>query len=151
MAATPAMTVNSHRTVDSDTGQIDTLSGLLTDTVSVKVASNRVDYRGGKNQKQVMILNDKTLTLSIKAKVLLRAGVMSHKHPGLPLHRSYITEFHSGVAHGFDSSTAAAGYFIYLPTDAAINKGEYDDTTFDLELWEDAADSVTVHTAPSYP
>lgn len=151
MAAIPALTVHSHRTIDSDTGQKDTLSGLLVDTISIKVNSNRVDYRGGKNQKQVMILNDKTLTLSIKAKVLERAGIMSHKHPGLPLHRSYITEFHSGVAHGFDSATSATGYFIYLPTDAATLKGEYDDSSFDLELWENAADSIDQETAPSYP
>ena len=151
MAAIPAMTVHSHRTIDSETGQIDTLAGLLVDTVSIKVASNRVDYRGGKNQKQVMILNDKTLTLDVKAKVLLRAGIMSHKHPGTALHRSYITEFHSGVAHGFDAATSAAGYWIYNPTDASINKGEYDDTSFTLEMWENAANSVDIKTAPSYP
>jgi hypothetical protein len=151
MAAIPAMTVHSHRTIDSETGQIDTLSGLLVDTVSIKVASNRVDYRGGKNQKQVMILNDKTLSLDVKAKVLQRAEVMSHKHPGTALHRSYITEFHSGVAYGFDASTAAAGYFIYLPTDSAINKGEYDDTTFTLELWENASNTVDKKSAPTYP
>lgn len=151
MAAIPALTVHSHRTIDSDTGQKDTLSGLLVDTISIKVSSNRVDYRGGKNQKQVMILNDKTLTLDIKAKVLTRAGVMSHKHPGLALHRSYVTEFHSGVAHGFDYSTAASSYFIYLPTDASTLKGEYDDTSFTLELWENASDSISQITAPSYP
>lgn len=151
MAAIPALTVHSHRTIDSATGQVDTLDGLLVDTVSIKVATNRVDYRGGQNQKQVMILNDKTLTLDIKAKVLERAGEMSHKHPGTALHRSYVTEFHSGVAHGFDSSTSAAGYFIYMPTDAAINKGEYDDTTFTLELWEDASTTADIVSAPSYP
>lgn len=151
MAAINALTVHSHRTIDTATGQVDTLSGLLVDTVSIKVTTNRVDYRGGQNQKQVMILNDKTLTLSIGAKVLERSGVMSHKHPGLALHRSYITEFHSGHAHGFDTATSAAGYFIYLPTDAAVNKGEYDDTKFDLELWEDADTTADIVSAPSYP
>lgn len=151
MAAIPALTVHSHRTIDSATGQVDTLDGLLVDTVSIKVATNRVDYRGGQNQKQVSIWNDKTLSLGIKAKVLERAGVMSHKHPGTAIHRSYVGEFHSGVAHGFDSATSAAGYFIYLPTDASILKGEYDDTTFDLELWEDASTTADIVSAPSYP
>jgi hypothetical protein len=154
MAAIPALTVHSHRTIDSDTGQKDTLTGMLVDTISIKVTSNRVDYRGGKNQKQVMILNDKTLSLDVKAKILERAGTMSHKHPGLALHRSYVTEFHSGVAHGFDSATNASGYFIYLPTDAATLKGEYDDSSFTLELWENAADSISSTTSsnlPTYP
>lgn len=151
MAAIPALTVHSHRTIDSDTGQKDTLSGLLVDTVSIKVGANRVDYRGGKNQKQVSIWNDKTLSLDIKAKVLVRSGIMSHKHPGTAIHRSYCTEFHSGVAHGFDHSTAASSYFIYLPTDAGTLKGEYDDSSFALELWENASDTISQITAPSYP
>ncbi len=144
------MTVHSHRTIDADTGLIDTLDGLLVDTVSLKVNSNVVDYRGGKNQKQVKIINDNTLMLDVKAKVLQRAGVFGHKFPGTGVHCSYVTEFHSGVALGFDPSDTDA-YFIYMPTDSAPQKGEYDDHSFTLEWWQDADNSVDQPTTPTYP
>lgn len=145
------MTVHSHREIDSDTGQKDSLAGLLVDTVSLKVATNRVDYKGGKNQNQVMILNNKVLSLDVKAKVLLRAGIMSHTAPGTAIHRSYVTEFHSGIDLGFDANTASPGYFIYMPTDSAPLKGEYDDSSFTLEMWENSADSISRPGAPTYP
>jgi hypothetical protein len=151
MPASPALTVHSHRGIDADTGIQDSLNGLLVDSVSVKVSTNRVDYMGGLNQKQVMILNNKTLTLSIGATVLERAGVFSHNHPGTAIHRGYVTEFHDGLNMGFDTSTEADGYFIYMPESSDPQKGEYDKTTFTLELWEDADASIDVITAPSAP
>lgn len=151
MPAAQALTVHSHRTIDTETGIIDTLTGLLVDSVSAKVSTNRVDYMGGLNQKQVMILNNKTLTLSIGATVLERAGALSHKHPGTAIHREVVTEFHDGIALGFDSNTAADGYFIYLPESSDPQKGEYDKTTFTLELWEDADTTISVVAAPDAP
>lgn len=149
MPASPAMTVHSHRDIDADTGIIDTLDGLLVESISFKVATNRVDYAGGKNQLQVSIWNRKVLTGSVSAKVLKRAGKFGHKHPGTAIHPTYLTEFHSGVSLGF---TAGAGdYFIYLPESSDPQKGEYDNHSFGLELWQDAADSVDVVAAPSYP
>ncbi len=142
------MTTHSHRSIDADTGIIDTLDGLLVTGVSIKVSTDRVDYMGGKGQKQVMILKNKTLTLSVTAKVLQRAGVFGHRHPGTGIHRDNMTEFHSGVALGFDASDTD-GYFIYMPTDSAPQSGEYDDHTFDAELWQDADNTIDQPAAPS--
>ena len=143
------MTVHSHRDIDADTGLIDTLDGLLVESASFKVTFDRVDLMGGKGQKQVMILKNKTLTGSITAKVLERAGVFSHKHPGTGIHTSYFTEYHSGISLGF--TPGASDYWIYLPTDSAAQKGEYDNGNFDCELWQDADPTVDIPAAPSYP
>lgn len=145
------MTVHSHRSIDTDTGLKDTMSGLCMEPLSITPEFNRVDYMDGLNDRAVMILNNKKLVLDCKAKVLKRAGVMSHKHPGTAIHRSYVTEFHSGVDFGFDSNTASSGYFIYLPQSGQKNRGEYDDTNFKLELWQQAAQSIDVVGTPSYP
>jgi len=143
------MTVHSHRDIDADTGIIDTLDGLLVESISFKVSADRKDYQGGKNQKQVSIWSNKTLTGSVSAKVLQRAGRFSHRHPGTAIHPTYVTEFHAGVSLGF---TAGAGdYFIYIPDSSDPQKGEYDNHSFGLELWQNAADSVDVVAAPSYP
>lgn len=127
------------------------MSGLCMEPLTITPEFNRVDYMDGNNDRAVMILNNKRLTLDVKAKVLKRANVMSHKHPGVPIHRNYVTEFHSGVAFGFDANPASGGYFIYLPQSGQVNRGEYDDTNFKLELWQQAQASLDNVAAPSYP
>jgi hypothetical protein len=119
--------------------------------LTVTPSFTKVEYRGGKTQQGTLIYNTKELTLDVKAKVLKRNGVMSHKHVGTPIHRSYVTEFHSGVAFGFDSDPNSAGHFIYEPENGQVNRGEYDDTSFKLILWQETADSIELPASPSYP
>ena len=81
----------------------------------------------------------------------LRVESWNMRHEGWSGETDYLGDAEQIWFEFGSSSTSAAGYFIYLPSDAAINKGEYDDTTFALELWEDADEAFDTEGLPTYP
>lgn len=155
MAATPysvAHAINLHAQcpVDSDVGVINGMEneGLLVKSIGYKPTRTTNWHKNHRGFDVVGVMTNPKLVLSVDADISLLGGALAAKHPGRPIHKSYVRDFYPALAHEF---TDANGYFIYDEVDTGSPAGDLNTGKFSLTWFQAPSNTCQLVAAPSAP
>ena len=142
MAAIAPYLINatSGVTVDTQLGLNADPTAMLVESWTTSIENNDVEHSNFAGVPTVMISNTPKYSIAAKAKILARTSGLTNNRPGTAVARATITQYSSGVDHGYPTDS---GFFVFsggMTHDQP--KGDLDDYSFNLRFFGFATTST---------
>lgn len=135
-AAIANILIHSIVPVDSTVGAQYGMEGLLLENgYQVKPTRERTEHKNHNGLGVLSISTNPMITLAFDAKVTVLSGPFSAKHPGTAIGMNTMTNYFSGLSHGFPVGGEGVNWFELMAPDFGAPAGDLYTTRFELRLW----------------
>ena len=122
--------------------------GLLVKSISYKPTRDKKTKKNHRDYEVIHVMTNPKLVLTVDADISLMAGALAAKHPGEPIHKNYVLDFYTEIAHRFPT---APGYFIYDDVDTGSPAGDLNTGKFSLTWFAPPTNTSQLVAAPVAP